>query len=273
MSGKRPFAVLLIFTLIFISSCTKTAEGTQGPAGPAGADGMPATSIRTAITGYVSLVNQYAIADTILDSVNVSTRMGDSAISVLTDQTGKFVLPALKSGTYRIMFRRAGYDSFAVNVEHSAGNEDQFIDIIQIDGTQTTQILSQNMQFLISPFDTSSRYLDLNTIISGPLITTYTERFMNVYFSSSPSVSAHNFLYMGSANTHNEGTNQFNTQIYFAGSAVNNMHFQVGDTVYMKSYIVPPYSLATSWFDTNTYQTIPYPYTGDSLSNYFIWSN
>ncbi len=273
MSGNCSWIACMIFAMTLASSCTKSAEGITGPAGPAGAAGRSVTDQRSAITGYVVLATQFTATDSLTDSVEVSTVMGDSALSVLTDKTGKFVLPGLKSGTYRIMFRKAGYDSIAINIEHSAGNADQFINILQIDGTLTTRILSQDMQILPSPFDLVSKYLNLNTLISGPAITNVTMRYMDIYFSSSPDVNAHNYLYTFNTYTHNEGTNTFNSQIFFAGTNINSTRFQPGDTVYMKSYIVPPYSFDTSWFDTNTYQTVSYPYTGDSLSNYFIWPN
>jgi hypothetical protein len=273
MSVNRLFVLTCILAMSLFSSCTKTAEGITGPAGPAGDNGKSITDQRSAIVGYVSLVNQFTVTDTLADSVHVSTLMGDSVLNVLTDQTGKFILPALKSGTYRIMFKKNGYDSLAVNVDHTAGNEDQFIKIVQVDGTQTTHILSQNMQLLQSPFDMVSKYLDMNTIVSGPLITYATMRYVDVYFSASRNVNSHNYTFMYPTYSHNEGTNQYNTQVNFGPSGINGTPLNAGDTVFMKSYVVPPYSLNTSWFDTNTYQTVSYPYVGDSLSNYFIWTN
>src|ERR1700720_3002937 len=102
---------MMVIILAFVCSCTKTAEGVQGPAGPAGEAGKAVADFRSAIFGYVSQINQYTVTDSTLDSVNVSTFMGDSALNVQTDKTGKYILPALKSGTYRIMFKRKGYDS------------------------------------------------------------------------------------------------------------------------------------------------------------------
>ena len=198
--------------------------------------------------------------------------MGDSALSVLTDATGKFLLPNLKSGTYRILFQRNGYDSFGVSVSHAAGNEDKFIGIVQLDGTQTTRLTGQTIQLLPYPFD-ASKYIDLVTTITGPAISDSTRRYFYFYFSSSPSVNSNNYLISDNTNTQGNGGNQIETQIFFDGSNINSTRFSPGDTVYMKTYIVPPYSFMTSWFDTNTYQTITYPYVGDSLSNYFIWSN
>jgi hypothetical protein len=273
MMAKCSSISIIVFIMMLISSCTKNAEGIQGPAGPAGTPGNSVSDLRSAITGYLLPVNQFTVTDTILDSINVTTVMGDSVLSVYTDNTGKFILPNLKSGAYRLMFKKNGYDSIGRSINHSAGNEDQFIDIIQIDGTQTTKITAQNLQLLLSPFDNVTKYIIMNTSLSGPVITNTTMRYMDVYFSSSPGVNAHNYLYTTNTYTHNEGTNQFESQIFFAGTNINNNQFNVGDTVYMKSYIVPPYSFDTSWFDTNSYQSISYPYVGDSLSNYFIWTN
>jgi hypothetical protein len=261
---------------IILSSCTKTAEGIQGPQGPGGSNGNSATDQRSGITGYVQLVDQFTQALSENDSVVVSTTMGDSALSVETDATGLFLLPNLKSGTYRIMFKRNGFDSLAVNVKHSAGNEDKFIGIVQMAGTQTTHFVSQSIQLLPSPFDNVSKYADMLTTITGPPITGNTQRFINMYFSSSAMVNANNYLYLFQTYTHNEGTNQFETQAFFGGTEINSTRFQAGDTVYVKTYIVPPYffqNYATSWFDTNTYKSIAYPYIGDSTLNYFIWAN
>lgn len=264
---------MIVFTMAFVSSCTKTADGIQGPAGPAGVAGKSVTDLRSAIYGYVSQVNQYTVADSTLDSVYVSTVMGDSVLSVQTDKAGKYILPDLKSGTYRIMFKRKGYDSLAVNADHIAGNEDQFLGIVQMDGTQTTRIQLQTMQILQSPFDMVSKYLNMNSTLSGPAFEYVNRRYMDIYFSDSPDLNAHNALYVFNAYTHNEGTNILNTQVFFAGSEINGNRFSPGDTVYMKSYIVPPYSFNTTWFDSRSYQTIAYPYVSDSLSNYFIWPN
>ena len=272
MSVYRLLTIFMIVTIIFHSSCTKTAEGTTGPAGAPGSNGQSVTGQRSGIYGYVLPVNQFTVTDTTLDSFIVSTRMGDSVISVSTDKAGKFILPGLTSGNYRIMFKKAGYDSIAWNVDHSGGNEDQFIKIVQIDGTQTTHFTGQTMQLLLSPFDNVSKYLDLQTTITGPAIT-HAQRFVDFYFSSSRNLNAHDYLYMFQTYTHGEPGNQFESQIFFSGTDINSTKFHPGDTVFMKTYIVPPYSLQTSWFDTNTYQTKSYPYAGDSLLNYFIWSN
>jgi hypothetical protein len=273
MTIKCAIVSVIIIVMMVTSACTKNADGIQGPPGPAGEAGKSVNDQRSAITGYLLPVNEFTITDTVLDSINVSTMMGDSVLSVFTDNTGKFVLPNLKSGNYRLMFKKNGYDSIGRDISHSAGNEDQFIDIIQIDGTQTTKILAQNIQVLLSPFDNITKYIVMNTTLSGPPITSSTMRYMDVYFSSSPNLNTHNYLYTTNTYTHNEGTNQFGSQIFFAGTNINSGQFNVGDTVYMKSYIVPPYSFDTSWFDSNSYQTVSYPYIVDSLSNYFIWTN
>jgi hypothetical protein len=272
MSLYRILTTLIIIALLSVSSCTKTAEGTIGPAGAAGQDGLSVSDQRSGIYGYVHLVNQYTVTDTTLDGVTVSTAMGDSVLSTSTDNTGKFFLPGLKSGTYRIMFKKNNYDSFGTNVIHTGGNVDQFTNIIQLDGTQTTQLTSQTVQLFLSPFDNVTKYVDMETSISGPPISG-AERYMNVYFSSSRNLNAQNNMYGFNTYTHGEPGNQFETQIFFAGTDINSTHFQPGDTVFMKSYIVPPYSMGTSWFDTNDYQTVTYPYVGDSLLNYFIWTN
>jgi hypothetical protein len=114
--------------------------------------------------------------------------------------------------------------------------------------------------------------LDVLTTVSGPPLNT-NQRYIDFYFSDSPNINTHHSLYVFNTYSHGETTNVIENQIFFGGTEINSTRFQPGDTVYMKSYIRPPYSLDKSWFDTNSYQTISYPYLGDSISNYFIWPN
>jgi len=200
--------------------------------------------------------------------------MGDSLVKVMTDMNGKFILPSLKSGTYRILLEKNLYDSIAFTITHTAGNEDKFIGILQMDGTQTTHITGQDLLLQTnSNFGPPFQYLSITTSIDGPPITMNTQRYVNFYFSDSPDVSDKNYLFSAAGNTHADGNNDFFAQVSFQQSEINGSRFSPGDTVYMKSYFVPPYSLMDSWFDINTYQTISYPYTGNSFSNYFIWAN
>ncbi len=272
MSLYRILTSLTVFSVMSVFSCTKTAEGTTGPVGPAGMDGQSASGGRSGIYGYMLLVNQFTVTDSILEGVTVSTMMGDSLISTTSDKTGKFLLPALKSGNYRIMFKKNGYDSIGANVTHAGGNADQFINIVQMDESQTTQITGQTIQLLPSPFDDGTKYIDVETTITGPPIFS-AKRFIDFYFSSSRDLNRQDYLYYYNTYTSTEQGNQFLSQISFGSTNINNTRFQPGDTVFLKCYIVPPYSLMRTWFDTNTYQTINYPYVGDSLLNYFIWTN
>ncbi len=273
MNYKQTIQISLVWALAF-SSCTKTADGIPGAAGTAGANGNPVSDQRSGIMGYVQLVSQFTVPLTENGGVTVSTKMGDSSLSVKTDAAGSFLLPNLKSGTYRILFQRDGYDSLALNIVHSAGNEDKFIGIVQMAGTQTTHFVSQKFLVLQSPFDNVSKYVDITTTVTGSPVTDSAMRYVNLFFSSSDKVSAQNYLFLFQTYTHNEGGNSFETQVFFGGSEINSTRFKPGDTVYVKTYIIPPYSFTNGinkWFDTNTYQSVPYPYIGDSTLNYFIW--
>jgi len=252
---------------MLLSGCSKTAEGIPGPAGPDGKPGLSITESRSAITGYVNLVSQFEIPQSVFDSVNVSTYMGDSLVKTVTDETGKFSLPGLKTGTYRILFQRNGYDSIAVNVVHSAGNEDKFIGIIQMDGSLTTHILHQTLTVRNDPFILGRQFLDMLTTIDGPSLEISSRRYYSVHMYGK-NVSFDYMYYTGT-----EGTNQFDSQIFYSSSDINSAHFDPGDTVYVKTVLTPAYSLQTSWFDSNTYREVPYPYNGDSAVNYFIWPN
>lgn len=255
-----------------LAGCTKKADGLIGPAGPQGNSGGSATNVRTAITGFVRLVNQYDIPVQVYDSVQVSTRMGDSLISVTTDASGKFTLPALKSGTYRILFQRRGYDSLAVNITHSAGKEDKFIGIVEMDGTLTTHVLDQTLNLYNSRLTRGVKYLDVTTSVDGPPLTLYNRRYFSIYFSRTAGVSDQQFFYRYDGNSNMDGTNQMFTQLYFQDSLINNVRMHTGDSLYIKTYFMPAPDLRTAWFDSNTYQNIPYPYKGDSVVRSFVWT-
>jgi len=275
MNYKLVIRISLAWTLA-LSACTKTADGIQGAAGPAGTNGISGSGQRSGISGYVQLVTQFTFPLTENGGVTVSTKMGDSVVSVKTDAAGSFLLPNLKSGTYRILFRLDGYDSLALNIVHSAGNEDKFIGIVQMAGTQTTHFVSQSIQVLQSPFDNVTKYIDITSTVTGPPVTDSAMRYVNLYFSSSPKVSSENYLFLFQTYTHNEGGNSFETQVFFSATEINSTRFHPGDTVYFKTYFIPPYIFTNGlnkWFDTNTYQSVPYPYVGDSTLNYFIWVN
>lgn len=265
--------MLLFIGYILCTGCTKKADGLPGPTGPAGNAGSGANDSRSAITGFVRLTNQYSIPEQAYDGVQVSTKMGDSAIKVTTDQSGKFTLPALKSGTYRILFQKNGYDSIAENVVHSAGSQDKFIGIVEMDGSLTTHILDQTMQLLHSQFTPGVKYLELTTNVDGPPLTDYTRRYFAIYFSTTADVSDQHFIYQYNGSSNNEGTNQLIIQIYFNGQMIGNTQMHAGDSVYVKTYFTPDPGMQTTWFDSNTYENIPYPYTGDSVVKSFLWTN
>jgi len=265
---------LMILVSVLIGACTKNVDGLPGTAGPSGESGTSIAGTRSNIFGYVKLVSQFAVPDTLRDSVKVSTRMGDSLVKVMTDKNGKFTLPQLKSGTYRILLEKNLYDSIAYTVVHTAGNEDKFIGILQMDGSLTTHITQQELLLQTnSSFGAPFQYLNITTTIDGPPITLNSQRYVNFYFSDSPDISDKNYLFSAAGNSHSEGSNEFFAQVSFVQTEINGNRFSPGDTVYMKTYFVPYYSLMDSWFDINTYQTISYPYTGHSFSNYFIWAN
>ena len=273
MSKKLMMMCCLFAMTAFIQACTKEAEGVEGPAGPPGEAGLPATNVRSAITGYVNLYSQFHALEETADSVTVTTKMGDSLIKTTTNASGFFRIPNLKSGEYRILFTKDGYDSIGVNIKHSAGNEDHFINITALTGTLTSTFYSQAVDLSPDVNYPAFNIATITTLFYGPPVSDNTPRALAIYFSRSPEVSSKNYLYRGEGYSSGLGINFMVSYIGFQGSEIRDANFNVGDTVYMKTYFVPWPNYNTSWFDSNSYQTIPYPYVGDSLNNYFIWQN
>jgi hypothetical protein len=272
--GKRYIACCMLLIIFFaFLSCTKTADGITGPAGPAGTAGTPINDVRSVITGYVNLHSEFNIPVSDLDSITVSTKMNDSLIQTITDKTGLFRLSNLKSGEYRILFQGKGYDSIGVNIKHSAGNEDQFINSIPVIASLSSHFTGQGIDLEPDVNYPTFNIATITTVFDGPPVSDLTARFLEFYFSGSPNVNMYNAVYSGEGHSSGLGINYVVSYIGFQGSDINDLHFKTGDTVYMKTYFVPLPNVRTIWFDTNSYQTISYPYTGDSLRSFFIWKN
>lgn len=266
--------ILALFISGLINACTKKADGITGPTGPQGPAGADGQYKASAVTGYVNAYNQYGMPGLSNAGINVSTKKGDSIISAVSGSTGKFSLPNLVPGNYDLLFKKDGYDSLKVYVVHSGGDEDKFIGIVNVNASLTTKITSVDFNYTSSPFPNDTNLvLLLNVNFDGPPETFDTRRDFNVYFSKSISVSSGNYdIYISSTGN---GALTNNNQYPFSYPLINfinsGYHYNKGDTVYVKTCIVPVGSALTSWFDYATYKTISYPYKGDSLQNYFIW--
>ncbi|HTQ66465.1 MAG TPA: carboxypeptidase-like regulatory domain-containing protein [Puia sp.] len=274
MLVKNRIWITVISAVIIIGySCTKQAEGTVGPMGLQGDPGANATSSPSAITGFVRMTDQYGFPSSDYDSVKVLALKGDSLISVMTDASGKFSLPSLTAGTYAIRFKKNGYDSFVVNTDHSGGNSDKFIGIVQLNQSVTTKITNETLGMLDNPFEPydTIKILQVNVSFDGPPASTPYPRYFDIYFAKSSQVGNLNYDVVSSGNTGFTFSNSLPIQFPLENFLSMNIKYKKGDTVYLKTYVVPVLSQRTSWFDINTYQDISYPYKGDSILKYFIW--
>jgi len=272
ISYKNVFALLI--ALSFLCRCTKKADGIIGPTGPAGANGADGKNKASAITGYVNLFDQYGEPDSSNGGVNVSAQSGDSIINAISDITGKFSLPNLPIGSYDLHFKKNGFDSLKVYVTHSGGDEDKFIGIVRLNESLTTSITSEPFSFYNSIFPNDTNLvLQVFINFSGPPTSSFTRRDFNLYFSRSVSVSSQNYdvsvTSIGSSETNN--SNQYTISEYLENFINQGFHYAKGDTVYVKTYVVPVGSMWTTWFNYATNQNINYPYFGDSTLNYFTW--
>jgi len=269
---KNIFVLLVLLGSFY--GCTKKADGIVGPTGPAGANGADGKNKASAITGYVNLFDQYGEPDSSNAGVNISAQSGDSVVSAVSDNTGKFVLPNLPIGSYDLHFKKNGFDSLKVYVVHSGGDEDKFIGIVRLNESLTTNITSEPFSFTNSVFPNDTNFvLQVYINFSGPPATRFTRRDFNLYFSRSVSVGSHAYdvavTTIGSSETDN--SNQYAISEYLGNFGSQGFHYAKGDTVYVKTYAVPVGSTWTSWFDYATNQNINYPYFGDSTLNYFTW--
>jgi hypothetical protein len=274
MFVKNRLYITVSFVLLAAGySCSKKAEGTVGPMGQQGDPGTNATGTPSAITGYVRMTDQYGYPSSDYDSVKVLTTKGDSSISTMTDQSGKFALAALVPGTYAIRFKKNGYDSFVVNVSHSGGNSDKFIGIVQLNQSLTTKITNETLEMIenpMAPYDTIN-ILQVDVSFDGPPSLTSYLRYFDIYFARSSAVNNLNYDAVSSSNSSQSFNNDVPIEVPLEILLSPDLKYKKGDTVYLKTYVVPVLSQRTSWFDTNTYQNISYPYKGDSIVKYFIW--
>jgi hypothetical protein len=266
--------LIIVFGSIFLS-CTKTATGLVGPAGPQGLTGANGADTPNAITGFVNLYDQYGNKVSSFAGLNVSTKTHDSLVSTVTDSIGNFRLSGLIIGTYDLLFKGNSYDSIMVHVDNSGGNEDKFIGIVNVNQQVVTHILSENVSVVQGPFYVYDSILTLQLYITidGPPLSFTTRRDFGFYFSRSNQVNMNQ--YDLAINTYGNSLMSNNNIFPYAYSLFNftssNIIYQPGDTVYFKTYVLPVNGKLTTWFNYSDYQTINYPYVGDSTLNYFIW--
>ena len=276
---KQAHILFLILTCIgtIYYSCTKTADQIPGPAGPQGPPGNSVSPVGpSAITGYVRLIDQYGYLFENGDSVTATTKIGDSSVSAMTDASGKFSLPNMPAGSYAIRFKKNGYDSFVVNVVHSGGNADKFIGIIQLSQSLTTKILSESIDIIDDPTRPpgAPKVLHVTINFDGPAYAAPYNRFFFAYFSKNPEVSNQHYdFWWDNGNIGPTNTNFIIGNLSTENIESSGMHYNTGDTIYMKTYMIPPFSVDTSWYDINQFKTVPYPYVGDSVLKYFLWPN
>jgi hypothetical protein len=273
----RLFLLILLFTLGLAGtfySCTKTATGTPGPTGPQGPAGANAIDTPNAITGYVNLINQYGITESTFAGVSVSTRSGDSVVNSATDPTGSFKLPGLVIGNYDLTFRKSGFDSLMVHVENSGGDEDKFIGILRMNEQVTTNILSETVSLVQGadyPYD-SIFTVQMLINIDGPPLSPTTRRDFGFYFSRSRLVNSDQYDLL--AYTYGYSLSSSNNSYTYQYDLLNfinrGLGYHSGDTIFIKTYVLPVNNIST-WFNYTSYQTINYPYLGDSTLNFFVW--
>jgi len=268
----RKYVSILFLTILTIwhTSCTKHAVGIEGPAGatgPAGANGDAISP--SAITGFIELYDQYGFQNSSNAGVILSAMKGDTIETATTDSIGKFILPPLPPGNYDIHVKKAGFDSLKVFVQHSAGNEPKFIGIVRLDASLTTKITNETLNIQSDVF--GDKLLVVNVSFNGPPSTNQTLTNFNFYFSKSKNLSTQNYDAMTPGNNEATATNNYQLQYVLANITAAGINYSSGDTIYIKTYVSPAPGAATSWFDYTTYQTISYPYPGDSVVNHFLW--
>lgn len=260
----------LIMLIIWHTACTKHAVGISGPVGPTGPAGSNGESISpSAITGFIDLYNEYGYPDTSNIGVTLSTLKGDTLETAITDTIGHFSLGPLPPGNYDILIKKPGYDSFKVFAQHSAGNEPQFLDAIRMDASLTTKILSETVSIQQDVF--GDKLFVANLSFNGPPSTYQTATNFNFYFSRSKELSTQNYDVMAPGDNEVTLTNNYEFQYDLTNITETGVNYAAGDTIYVKTYVSPVPNSISSWFNYATYQTVSYPYLGDSVENYFLW--
>jgi len=253
-------------------ACTKHAIGTTGPQGPAGPAGANGDSVKPSpITGYIDLYDQYGYPDSSDAGVELWTIIGDSIETAATDSIGNFAFSPLPPGNYDIHITKPGYDSLKTFVQHSGGNEAKFIGAIRMDQHQVTKILSVTLSVQKDVFNNNILFATVD--FDGPPSAGHQQRAFNFYFSKTPNVTSARYDVVSNGPNTNTGSNQYTLQYELGNLTATGISYATGDTVYMKTIVAPGGNALTSWFDYATYNTISYPYLGDSLSSTFTWPN
>lgn len=109
---------LLVIGSIFLLSACKGPDGAIGPqgaTGPQGSTGPTGTAairLKGDIVGFVTLFDEFGTRLTDFSSMTVTAEGSSPASSTVTNADGKYTLNGVESGTYNLVFRRAGFGEF-----------------------------------------------------------------------------------------------------------------------------------------------------------------
>jgi len=267
---RNHFAKLLAFALLSVAGagCTKHADGIPGPTGPAGQAGANGAAVKPSpITGYIDLVDPYNNPLTSAPGVTLSVKQGDSLVTTITDNTGKFSLGPLSPGTYSIDVKKNGFDSLKIFVQHSGGDEAKFIGGTKMFQTLTTKISSQTYYFQTDIYNNNTLYLTTN--LAAPLPAGAFDKEFEFFFSHTAGFSSQNADYSWYSGQTSIG-NQFTLQLLLVNLTQNAQNkFRSGDTVYVKTIEQHPFDSRSYYYDYSTDRYLSYPYVGDSAVTWF----
>lgn len=111
---KKSTFILALGCATLLASCTKKGDtGATGPTGPAGPTGPTGPAYTGAISGHVSLYDQYGTK--VLVGVNSVSLSLNGAAAINPDTSGYYIYDSLKTGVYNIVASASGYAATKAN--------------------------------------------------------------------------------------------------------------------------------------------------------------
>lgn len=124
----RTSFLLVLASVLLVGACKGPQgdigpQGATGPGGAVGPTGPAATRPKGDIVGFVTLFDEFGTRLTDNASLTVTVEGSASAVSGVTNADGKYTLNSVESGTYNLIFRRAGLGEFKrLSIQHLGGS-------------------------------------------------------------------------------------------------------------------------------------------------------
>ena len=233
------FAALAV-VMASLSNCKKTADA--GPAGATGTQGPPGPLLMGNLEGYISLWDQYG-ARILTGQAGDTVSLIGTPTRVVTDSTGKYVIPNLTTGTYSLAISKAGYgNTMLQNIQLAGGGN-------TLANARISQPSTTPVPPLLDSIGATTGNITVYTTLPSP---SFLSRTFILYVGNMPGVSANPATYLTFyTKVVNPGNNATRLSFTIPKTDLYDAGFTTGSTVYFAAYGIGASLTASAFTDYN----------------------